>query len=155
MKRAPFYEVAPTPTEVRAAWSKARPDSLHYQRRLTFSQRAFLQGVVQEFLRWVDTLDWSAEVANRHGALRADLERHGIGIGMLDQMIAAHALALETDAPDISPSWLHPDMNSPEQLPRIAAVLAELRGQTEAAIAQQTSANVARVLPRLGSLMMA
>jgi hypothetical protein len=51
VKRAPFYEVAPTPTEVRAAWSKARPDSLHYQRRLTFSQRAFLQGVVQEFLR--------------------------------------------------------------------------------------------------------
>lgn len=49
--------------------------------------------VVQEFLRWVDTLDWSAEVANRHGALRADLERHGIG--MLDQMIAAHALALD------------------------------------------------------------
>lgn len=65
------------------------------------------------------------------------------------------ALALETDAPDIAPSWLHPGVNTPAQLPNIAAVLAELRGQPLADIAQQTSANVARVLPRLGSLMMA
>lgn len=65
------------------------------------------------------------------------------------------ALALETDAPDISPAWLHPATNSPAQLPRIAAVLAELRGQPLADIARQTSQNVARVLPRLGNLMMA
>lgn len=65
------------------------------------------------------------------------------------------ALALETDAPDISPAWLHPASNSPAQLPRIAAVLAELRGQPLADIARQTSHNVARVLPRLGNLMMA
>jgi TatD DNase family protein len=65
------------------------------------------------------------------------------------------ALALETDAPDISPSWLHPAPNSPEQLPAIAAVLAELRGRPVAEIARQTTDNVARVLPRLGSLMMA
>lgn len=65
------------------------------------------------------------------------------------------ALALETDAPDISPAWLHPAINSPAQTPRIAAVLAELRGQPLADIAQQTTMNVARVLPRLGSLMMA
>jgi TatD DNase family protein len=65
------------------------------------------------------------------------------------------ALALETDAPDISPAWLHPAKNSPAQTPRIAAVLAELRGQSLSEIAQQTTRNVARVLPRLGSLMMA
>jgi len=47
------------------------------------------------------------------------------------------AVVLETDAPDISPAWLHPAPNSPVQLPQIAAVLAELR-----------------VLPRLGSLVM-
>ena len=64
------------------------------------------------------------------------------------------ALALETDAPDISPAWLHPASNNPQQLPRIAAVLAELRGQTMANIERQTTENVARVLPRLGSLMM-
>lgn len=65
------------------------------------------------------------------------------------------ALVLETDAPDISPAWLHPATNSPAQIPRIAAVLAELRGQSLSEIAQQTTCNVARILPRLGSLMMA
>ncbi|MEO0319231.1 MAG: hypothetical protein RL404_2908 [Pseudomonadota bacterium] len=64
-------------------------------------------------------------------------------------------IILETDAPDIAPSWLHPAVNTPAQLPRIAAELAELRGQPVADIAHQTTQNVARVLPRLGSLMMA
>lgn len=76
-------------------------------------------------------------------------------IRRLAASLPATALALETDAPDISPSWLHPASNSPEQLPAIAAVLAELRGQPVAEIARQTTNNVARVLPRLGSLMMA
>lgn len=58
-------------------------------------QATRINPVVQEFLRWVDTLDWTAGVADRHGALRADLERRGIGLGALDQMIAAHALALD------------------------------------------------------------
>jgi tRNA(fMet)-specific endonuclease VapC len=58
-------------------------------------QATRIGAVVHEFLRWVDTLDWTAAVAGRHGALRADLERRGIGIGTLDQMIAAHALALD------------------------------------------------------------
>lgn len=76
-------------------------------------------------------------------------------IRRLAASLPATALALETDAPDISPAWLHPARNSPAQLPRIAAVLAELRGQPLADIARQTSQNVARVLPRLGNLMMA
>lgn len=58
-------------------------------------QATRINPVVQEFLHWVDTLDWTAAVADRHGALRADLERRGIGISALDQMIAAHALALD------------------------------------------------------------
>ena len=69
--------------------------------------------------------------------------------------LAIESIVLETDAPDISPSWLHPAVNTPAQLPRIAAELAELRGQPVADIAFHTTQNVARVLPRLGSLMMA
>ena len=38
------------------------------------------------------------------------------------------AIVLETDSPDIAPSWIHPGRNSPEQLPAIGATLAELRG---------------------------
>jgi TatD DNase family protein len=76
-------------------------------------------------------------------------------IRRLAASLPAAALVLETDAPDISPSWLHPARNSPVQLPHIAAVLAELRGQPLATLARQTTDNVARVLPRLGSLLMA
>jgi TatD DNase family protein len=75
-------------------------------------------------------------------------------IRRLATSLPSEAIVLETDAPDISPSWLHPGVNTPAQLPRIAAVLAELRGQPLAEIASQTSRNVARVLPRLGNLMM-
>ena len=59
------------------------------------------------------------------------------------------AIVLETDAPDISPSWIHPGRNSPEQLPRIGAVLAGLRGIELADVAAQTSANARAVMPRL------
>jgi TatD DNase family protein len=62
------------------------------------------------------------------------------------------ALVLETDAPDISPSWLHPARNSPEQLPAIGAVLAGLRGMTERDVAEATSANALAALPRLGAI---
>lgn len=59
------------------------------------------------------------------------------------------SIVLETDAPDISPSWVHPGRNSPEQLPRIGAVLAELRGIDVAEVAAVTSANARVVMPRL------
>ncbi|TSD74660.1 TatD family deoxyribonuclease [Janthinobacterium sp. KBS0711] len=59
------------------------------------------------------------------------------------------AIVLETDAPDISPAWVHPGRNSPEELPRIGAVLAELRGLALADVAVATSANARAVLPRL------
>ncbi|UQV48142.1 TatD family hydrolase [Janthinobacterium lividum] len=59
------------------------------------------------------------------------------------------SIVLETDAPDISPAWIHPGRNSPEELPRIGAVLAELRGLELADVAAQTSANARAVMPRL------
>lgn len=76
-------------------------------------------------------------------------------IRRLAASLPATAIVLETDAPDISPAWLHPARNTPAQIPQIAAVLAELRGQPLALLAEQTTSNVARVLPRLGSLMLA
>lgn len=62
------------------------------------------------------------------------------------------ALVLETDAPDISPAWLHPEKNAPQHIPRIGAVLADLRGISSAQLAQATSANACAVLPRLALL---
>ncbi|HVL77191.1 MAG TPA: TatD family hydrolase [Noviherbaspirillum sp.] len=62
------------------------------------------------------------------------------------------ALVLETDAPDIPPAWIHPGRNSPEQLPRIGAVLAELRGSDAGRIAEATTANALAALPRIVGL---
>jgi TatD DNase family protein len=73
-------------------------------------------------------------------------------IRRLASEIVQDAIVLETDAPDISPVWMHPDRNSPEQLPRIGEVLAGLRGMSVSAMAQVTSGNARRALPRLGRL---
>ncbi len=69
------------------------------------------------------------------------------------------APVLETDAPDMPPVWLYRPRetqtdaplvpNSPEQLPRIAQTLAELRGWSLERTARQTTANALRALPRL------
>ncbi|AKP89961.1 DNAase [Achromobacter xylosoxidans] len=66
-------------------------------------------------------------------------------------------LVLETDAPDIPPAWLHPPQrrNRPGELARIAQVLAGLRGITPAQVAQATTANALRVLPRLSAAILA
>ena len=67
------------------------------------------------------------------------------------------ALVLETDTPDIPPHWLYvtaeerakgvpQGRNTPEQIPRIAQVLADLRGISLQEVQQATSANVRAVL---------
>ncbi|RJG00215.1 TatD family hydrolase [Noviherbaspirillum sedimenti] len=63
------------------------------------------------------------------------------------------AIVLETDAPDIAPAWVHPGRNSPEELPRIGAVLASLRGIGVDELARITSANAMAALPRLGQMV--
>ncbi len=63
------------------------------------------------------------------------------------------ALVLETDAPDIAPEWRYKQRNSPGELPRIAQVLADLRGVSAEALAHATRANAWRVLPRFSGAM--
>ncbi len=70
------------------------------------------------------------------------------------------AIVLETDAPDIPPHWRYvtaqqraagqaQGRNEPAELPRIAQVLAELRGITADEVANATTANAREALPRL------
>jgi TatD DNase family protein len=63
------------------------------------------------------------------------------------------ALVLETDAPDISPAWLRRERNTPDQLPRIGAVLAGLRGMSAAEVARATCANAIAAMPRLNAVL--
>ncbi|MCC2959280.1 TatD family hydrolase [Massilia sp. IC2-278] len=74
-------------------------------------------------------------------------------IRRLASELPLEALVLETDAPDISPSWIHPGRNSPEQLPAIGAALAQLRGMDEAALRECTWNNSLAAIPRLQALL--
>ncbi len=59
------------------------------------------------------------------------------------------AIVLETDAPDIPPVWLNRGRNSPVELPRIAAVFAELRGLPleEVAVSSRAAAHSVLRIP--------
>ena len=63
--------------------------------------------------------------------------------------------ALETDSPDMAPSWLDTDStsNTPDQIARIAEVFAELRKQSLAEIQKQTGKNVLNIFPRMQQLI--
>jgi len=56
------------------------------------------------------------------------------------------SLVLETDAPDLPPASHRNGRNSPEYLPEVLAVLAELRDDDPANIAAQTTANARETL---------
>ncbi|MCD6026312.1 MAG: DNAase [Solimicrobium sp.] len=70
-------------------------------------------------------------------------------IRRLASTLPLSSIVLETDAPDIPPHWIHAQRNSPEQLPKIAAVVSELRGISLAELASATTANAYTALPRL------
>ena len=61
------------------------------------------------------------------------------------------AIVLETDSPDIAPSWIHPGRNTPDQLPRIGAALAELRGIGAADVCDAVHRNSLAAIPRLAA----
>lgn len=65
--------------------------------------------------------------------------------------LPAESLVLETDAPDIAPAWCHPGRNQPAELPRIADVLAGLRGIEVSELIALTGRNARRVLPGLAA----
>ena len=76
---------------------------------------------------------------------------------MLATQLPLDALVLETDAPDIPPHWLYvtaedraqglpQGRNTPDQIPRIAQALADLRGISLDEVQQATTANVQAVL---------
>ena len=74
--------------------------------------------------------------------------------------IQQFALVMETDAPDIPPHWLYrtaaeragglpQGRNEPAELPRIAAIVAQLRGLSSTELAEASTRNACRVLPGL------
>jgi len=65
--------------------------------------------------------------------------------------LPAASIVLETDAPDIPPAFAAGTRNLPENLPRIAATLAELRGISLAEVARLTSEAARSLMPELAA----
>ena len=71
----------------------------------------------------------------------------------LARTLPEEAIVLETDAPDIPPEWLgHHGRNRPDQLPKIAAILADLRQLDLAEVVEFTTRNAFAALPKLTDL---
>ena len=95
------------------------------------------------------------------GALTFD---RALRIRHVATVVPAAAIVMETDAPDIAPQWLYRTAaaraagatmrNDSAELPRIAAVLAGLRGVDVDTLAAATTANALAALPRLGALLL-
>ncbi len=82
----------------------------------------------------------------------------------LARTLPLDALVLETDAPDIPPHWLYTTAaereagvpqgrNTPAELPRIGQSIAELRGMPLAELADATTHNACKALPKLAALL--
>ena len=63
------------------------------------------------------------------------------------------SIVLETDAPDISPAWIHPARNSPEYLPAIGELLAELRQLQIDEVRSATMRAAIAAMPRLSAIL--
>ena len=151
-KQAFFYA-----EQLKIARDFALPVLLHVRRS---------QDMILKFLRRIPPAGGIAHAFNGSAQQAATFIDLGLRLGFggamtftralqirrLAQTMPLSALVLETDAPDIAPAWLQPARNSPEQLPRIGAVLAQLRGLTPAALANATSENARAALPRLALL---
>lgn len=121
------------------------------------------QDIILKYLRRVDMPGGIAHAFNGSFQQAEEFIRLGFKLGFggamtfpralqirrLASTVDESALVLETDAPDISPVWLHPRRNSPEELPRIGQVLAELRGMPVERMAELTADNARSALPRL------
>ena len=95
------------------------------------------------------------------GALTYD---RSLQIRRLAASLPDTAIVLETDSPDIPPHWLYrtaeqrltglpQGRNEPGELPKIARVLADLRGVTLEALAEDTRRNAIDALPKLAALL--
>lgn len=74
-------------------------------------------------------------------------------IRRLARELPREALVLETDAPDIPPSWLPRGRNSPAELPRIGRALAELLEEPEMELAARLRHNTLAALPGLAAAL--
>lgn len=73
-------------------------------------------------------------------------------IRRLATTLPIESIVLETDSPDISPAWVHPAVNTPENLPDIGRALAEMRDMDSGDIMRVTGQNAFAAIARLAAI---
>lgn len=126
---------------------KSQDSILKYLRRIKVAG-----GIAHAFNGSVQQAETFIDLGFKLGFGGAMTFTRALQIRRLAATLPLASIVLETDAPDISPAWLHPQRNSPEQLPRIGQILAELREMPVTAIADVTSANALAAMPRLAAI---
>lgn len=126
---------------------KSQDSILKYLRRIKVAG-----GIAHAFNGSVQQAETFIDLGFKLGFGGAMTFTRALQIRRLAATLPLASIVLETDAPDISPAWLHPQRNSPEQLPHIGQILAELRDMQVTAIAEITSANALAAMPRLAAI---
>jgi TatD DNase family protein len=129
---------------------------------LKYLRRIPVQGIAHAFNGSEQQAQAFVGLGFRLGFGGAMTFERALQIRRLAQSVPAHALVLETDAPDIPPHWLYrtaeqreageTSRNEPAQLPRIATTLADLRGWSLEETARVCGENSLAALPRLAAL---
>lgn len=135
---------------------------LKHLRRLRDAGRPVAGGIAHAFNGSAQQAMAFVELGFKLGFGGAMTFERALQIRRLAAELPAHALVLETDAPDIPPHWLYRtaeqraqgqiSRNEPCELPRMAETLALLRGQTVDEVQAQCHRNALDALPGLRTL---
>lgn len=158
--------------QLQMAWQRQLPVLLHVRRSVDKVLRQLREvsggrpwrGIAHAFVGSRQQAEECRTLGLRLGLGGAMTFERATRLRQLATQMPLDAFVLETDAPDIPPSWLYQTReareagasqgrNEPAQVPRIAQVLAELRGTTVEAVAEATTRNALAAVPRLAALM--
>jgi TatD DNase family protein len=144
------------------------PVILHVRRSadqlLKHLRKAGVSGIAHAFNGSAQQADEFVKLGFKLGFGGAVTFDRALQIRRLAQELPLSAVVLETDAPDIPPHWLYrtaeqraaglpQGRNEPAELPRIAGVVAQLRGISLAELAVATTQNAVAALPKLAGTL--
>ncbi|WP_418130855.1 TatD family hydrolase [Variovorax sp. 375MFSha3.1] len=122
------------------------------------------QGIAHAFNGSGQQADACIELGLKLGFGGAVTFERALQLRRLASTLPMESIVMETDAPDIQPHWIYRTQaqrdagepqgrNEPAELPRIAEVVADLRGIGIYALAEATTRNAVAALPKLQSLL--
>lgn len=158
--------------QLQVAWQRQLPVLLHVRRSVDKVLRQLREvgggqpwsGIAHAFVGSRQQAEECLALGLKLGLGGAMTFERATRLRELAAQLPLDSFVLETDAPDIPPSWLYQTReareagvpqgrNEPAEVPRIAQVLAELRGLPVGDVAAATTRNALQAVPRLAALM--